>query len=179
MKHHVYISIILCYLACIIVCAGCRSSYHRNNSSQSHHQLNFSGNTSHTSTASISSKTTTAQEEDSNWYRITYTFDTSQPTNPATGLSPISGYSIEGSQTKSKGMQEADHVTHAHDSVATTTDICISSDSTQESEINASGELLSGIDQGIKTGLSVGIPLLLIILSLFIYARIRKKDSSE
>lgn len=179
MNYYANISIITCYLACITLCVGCRSSYSRNNKSETHSKLNYTGNMSYTSAGTVSSQTYNTKENDSNWYRIAYTFDTSKPADPSTGLPPISNLSVEGSQATSKDTQRVNNYTHSQDSIQASAELNHNVDSTTSGNAAHQGGVLSGIDQGIKTGLSIGIPVFFILLSLLVYARIRKKNSSK
>ena len=60
-----------------------------------------------TGTGTIASQVKTTKDEHGSSWKITYHFDTTQTPDPTTGLPPLSGIEIEGSEKQSKTAQES------------------------------------------------------------------------
>ena len=106
----------------------------------------------------------------SSW-KITYHFDTTQTPDPTTGLPPLSGIEIEGSEKQSKTAQESNDTVHSSNSSSKRE---VSGQTIQResgTETRKDSKVATGTDDGIRNGLSIGIPLLFIIIALSYYAK--------
>ena len=108
------------------------------------------------------------EEADKGW-KIKVNFDTSKATNPATGLPPISDIEIEGSEKNIKTLLQENDTVHISEKQKTKTDITFQQDSKS---------VATGIDNGIKYGLIIGIPIVFIILIFINHAK-RQKNTSK
>lgn len=111
-------------------------------------------------------------------WKIKVNFDTSKATNPATGLPPISDIEIEGSEKNIKTLLQENDTVHISEKQKTKTDITFQQDSKLESHRDAGNSVATGIDNGIKYGLIIGIPIVFIILIFINHAK-RQKNTSK
>lgn len=168
------------YFACLAVAGllcSCRAAYQRDSHIQENAHLSQSGSTAHTATGTIASQVKTERDEQGNHWKITYRFDTSLPADPSTGRSPISDIEVEGSQSTAHTRQEANESAQLSDSSATENGLTIDTSKESETQTKSDGGALTGVDDGIKYGLIIGIPLAFIIFILTYHAR--KKDSPK
>ena len=179
MKHHAhffnyFVSLVIAGLLC-----SCRAAYQRDTHTQEKANLSKSVNSLHTTTGTIASQAKTEKDEQGSGWKITYHFDTSQPINPITGLPPTSGIQIEGSQNTIKTKEEKNQSEQLSDSTSneSKTNQSTSNESATQSVMEAEG--LTGIDDGLKTGLAIGIPIAFILLALIYYVRYHKTNTSK
>lgn len=102
MKHHVHLII---YFACIsvgILLCACRSSSLHSNQFKENGTFQHNYNELNTGTGTIASQVKTTKDEHGSSWKITYHFDTTQTPDPTTGLPPLSGIEIEGSENRVK-----------------------------------------------------------------------------
>lgn len=168
------------YLACLAVAGllcSCRAAYQRDTHSQEDTHLSQSGSTLHTTTGTIATQVKTEKDEQGKYWKITYRFDTSQPTNPTTGLPPISDIEVEGSENTTQTKQETNESVQLSDSTSTKNDLTLDTHKESETQTKSDGGALTGVDDGLRYGLIIGIPLALIIFIRIYYAR--KKDSPK
>lgn len=177
MKHHAYLVSYLICLSIVGLLCSCRTAYQRNTHTQENTHLSQSDAILHTSTGTIASQVTTEREEQGKHWKITYRFDTSKPIDPLTGLPPTSDIEIEGNEVTAQTKQETNESTQLSDSTATKNDLTLYTDKELTTNKSVDTEALTGVDDGIRYGLLIGIPLVLIILTRIYY--VRKKDSSE
>ncbi|MCS2388835.1 hypothetical protein NXX60_26515 [Bacteroides thetaiotaomicron] len=119
------------------------------------------------------------QEEAGKGWKVKVNFDTSKPADPETGLSPISNIEIEGNEKTVKTLLQEDDTIHVSESQETKNDLTLQQSKQSASHKDAGSSVAAGIDNGIKYGLIIGIPIILIILTLIIHARFKQKDSSK
>lgn len=179
MKHYVRIITYLVCLASAWLLCCCRSTYQNDSRVKEQSNLSISDSALHTRTEDIYSRFHLNQEEADKDWKIKVNFDTSQPANPETGLPPISDIEIEGSEKTIKTLLQKDDTTHVSDTQKTQTDITLLQNIETQSHKDAGSTVAGGIDSGIKYGLIIGIPLVLIILTSIIYARYRQKNPSK
>ncbi|MCE8600197.1 hypothetical protein PDM24_11645 [Bacteroides fragilis] len=171
MKHHVHLII---YFACIsvgILLCACRSSSLHSNQFKENGTFQHNYNELNTGTGTIASQVKTTKDEHSSSWKITYHFDTAQTPDPTTGLPPLSGIEIEGSEKQSKTAQESNDTVHSSNSSSKRE---ISGQTIQResgTETKKDSKVATGTDDGIRNGLSIGIPLLFIIIALSYYAK--------
>ena len=115
---------------------------------------------------------------DKGW-KVKVNFDTSKPADPETGLSPISNIEIEGNEKTVKTLLQEDDTIHVSESQETKNDLTLQQRKQSASHKDAGSSVAAGIDNGIQYGLIIGIPIILIILTLIIHARFKQKDSSK
>lgn len=179
MKHHAHIIIYLVCLASAWLLCCCRSTYQNDNRAKEQSYLSINDSALHTRTEDNYSRFHLNQEEsDKNW-KIKVNFDTSQPADPKTGLPPISDIKIEGSEKAITTLLQKNDTTHVSETQETKTDITLIEDKETQSHKDAGSTVADGIDNGIKYGLIIGIPITFIILTLFCYARYRQKNPSK
>lgn len=165
-----------CLVAVITLHCSCRSSYRSTHESSQVRSLDLHGESLTTTTGSVTSLLKTAGETNSNYYRISRTYDTSLPVDSQTGLHPLSSETIEGWQETSTVDQEEANTSHTNQEQEQSVALKEDESSTSGQETTHQGGVLSGLDRGISIGLAIGIPVL-IILSVMYY--VRKKDSSK
>jgi hypothetical protein len=103
----------------------------------------------------------------------------SKPADPETGLSPISNIEIEGNEKTVKTLLQEDDTIHVSESQETKNDLTLQQSKQSASHKDAGSSVAAGIDNGIQYGLIIGIPIILIILTLIIHARFKQKDPSK
>lgn len=96
-----------------------------------------------------------------------------------TGLSPISNIEIEGNEKTVKTLLQEDDTIHVSESQETKNDLTLQQSKQSASHKDAGSSVAAGIDNGIQYGLIIGIPIILIILTLIIHARFKQKDPSK
>ena len=99
--------------------------------------------------------------------------------DPETGLSPISNIEIEGNEKTVKTLLQEDDTIHVSESQETKNDLTLQQSKQSASHKDAGSSVAAGIDNGIQYGLIIGIPIILIILTLIIHARFKQKDPSK
>lgn len=109
--------------------------------------------------------------------KLTSTHQSRQIRRPA--LSPISNIEIEGNEKTVKTLLQEDDTIHVSESQETKNDLTLQQSKQSASHKDAGSSVAAGIDNGIKYGLIIGIPIILIILTLIIHARFKQKDSSK
>lgn len=90
---------------------------------------------------------------------------------PQPAYSPLSGIEIEGSEKQSKTAQESNDTVHSSNSSSKRE---VSGQTIQResgTETKKDSKVATGTDDGIRNGLSIGIPLLFIIIALSYYAK--------
>lgn len=179
MKHYAHIITYLVCLASAWLLCSCRSTYQNDSRAKEQSNLSISDSALHTRTGDHYSRFTLNQEEADKGWKIKVNFDTTQPANPDTGLPPISDIEIEGSEKTIKTLLQKDDTTHVSDTQETKTYITLLQDKETQSHKNADSTVAGGIDSGIKYGLIIGIPIVLIILTSTLYARNRQKNPSK
>lgn len=112
-------------------------------------------------------------------WKVKVNFDTSKPADPETGLSPISNIEIEGNEKTVKTLLQEDDTIHVSESQETKNDLTLQQSKQSASHKDAGSSVAAGIDNGIQYGLIIGIPIILIILTLIIHARFKQKDPSK
>lgn len=179
MKHYAHILIYLVCLASAWLLYGCRTTYQNNRSTQEQSNLSITDSALLTRTENAYSRFNLNQEEAAKGWKVKVDFDTTKPADPSTGLPPISNIEIEGSETTIKTLLQKDDTTHISDKQETTTDITLQQNKQSESQKNTGGSIATGIDDGLKYGLIIGIPVILIILILPFYVKYRQKNPSK
>lgn len=172
---------ILILAVCLVIAwlfGSCRSSSQRNTSSQEKFALSSVSNDSVSARGVLTSVTTSTQATDSNWEKTTYTFDTSKPANPNTGLPPLSSVSIEGIQTATQTKKEEHHTADVSAQSSTKNAVEVSTDKVAQGSTQYKGSVLSGVDSGLKIGLMIGIPLAVLILGIIIYLKYGKRKTN-
>ena len=177
MKHHVHTLILLASLTITWLLCSCRTTYQKDRSAQEQSNLSISDSTLYDRTGDIYSRFNFNKEADKGW-KIKVNFDTSKATNPATGLLPISDIEIEGSEKNIKTLLQENDTVHISEKQKTKTDITFQQDSKLESHRDAGNSVATGIDNGIKYGLIIGIPIVFIILIFINHAK-RQKNTSK
>lgn len=102
MKHHVHLII---YFACIsvgILLCACRSSSLHSNQFKENGTFQHNYNELNTGTGTIASQVKTTKERTRFILEDHVPFDTTQTPDPTTGLPPLSGIEIEGSENRVK-----------------------------------------------------------------------------
>lgn len=179
MKHHAHIIICLVSLTSAGLLSSCRTAYQSNHSTQEQSNLTISDSALRVRTEDSSSRFNLNQKKTSKDWKVKVNFDTSKPTNPSTGLHPISDIEIEGSETTIKTLLQKDDTIHLSEEQKATTNITHLQEKQTESHKNADGSVATGIDSGIKYGLIIGIPAALILLILIYNARYKQKNPSK
>lgn len=171
-------SIIFCAFPLIIgsLCA-CRSAKSGIDRTQTDMSLSQLERIEHNVSGTISSQVKTKETEKGNTWRIVCNFDTSLPVNPQTGLPPTSSIEIEGSETETHTSQEDNKSARVSDNLSKQNAINLDTSNQFERQTDNEYTAFAGIDKGIRTGLIIGIPIVLIILALISHAR--KKDTSK
>lgn len=171
MKHYVHLIIYSACISAIVLLSACRSSYRHTKQLRENQSIQESNSELHTSTGTIASQVRTNQEELGKSWKITYHFDNTSPVNPTTGLPAVSSIEIEGSEKQIKAMQTS--IDSVHTSSSSTTKGSLNATANQESDtdIDGSHKAATGIDDGLKHGLTVGIPLFIFIIALSYYAK--------
>ena len=178
MKHHVHTLILLASLTITWLLCSCRTTYQKDRSAQEQSNLSISDSTLYDKTGDIYSRFNFNKEEADKGWKIKVNFDTSKATNPATGLPPISDIEIEGSEKNIKTLLQENDTVHISEKQKTKTDITFQQDSKLESHRDADNSVATGIDNGIKYGLIIGIPIVFIILIFINHAK-RQKNTSK
>lgn len=176
MKHYAHNLIYLACLACAGLLCCCRSTYQSDRRDKEQISLSIRDSTLHTRTEDIYARFNLNQEEAGKGWKIKVNFDTSQPADKETGLPPVSDIEIEGSETNIKTVLQKDDTTHVSDTQETKNDISLQQDKQLDATTDAGASAATGIDDGIKYGLMIGIPAVLILI-IIIYAR--QKNSSK
>ena len=171
MKHYAHILICTASLACACSFCGCRATYQNDSSTQEQTRLSISDSALRIRTEDTCSRFNLNQEEAN--------FDTSKPADPETGLSPISNIEIEGNEKTVKTLLQEDDTIHVSESQETKNDLTLQQSKQSASHKDAGSSVAAGIDNGIQYGLIIGIPIILIILTLIIHARFKQKDPSK
>lgn len=171
MKHHAHLIIYSTCISAIILLCACRSSYRHNNQFRESKSLQSSNSDLYTSTGTITSQVKTKQEENGKRWKITYHFDNTLPTDPITGLSPVSGIEIEGSENQIKTTQESNDSTQTDVSSSTTDSLNLNANKESNTNTDTNNTVATGTDDGIRNGLTIGIPLCIIIIALSYYAK--------
>ena len=170
MKHYAHILICTACLACTCSFYGCRTTYQNDSSTQEQTRLSISDSALRIRTEDACSRF--------NW-KVKVNFDTSKPADPETGLSPISNIEIEGNEKTVKTLLQEDDTIHVSESQETKNDLTLQQSKQSTFHKDAGSSVAAGIDNGIKYGLIIGIPIILIILTLIIHARFKQKDPSK
>lgn len=179
MKHHAHTLIYLVCLAAAWLLCSCRTTYQKDLSTQEQSSLSISDSILYTRTGDIYSRFNLNQEEAGKDWKVKINFNTSKPADPKTGLPPISDIEIEGSETTIKTILQKDDTIHVSENQETKTDITLLQDKQSVSHKATGNSVAIGIDSGIKYGLIIGIPIVLIILISTFYAKHRQKNPSE
>lgn len=179
MKHHAHPLIYLVCLASAWLLCCCRTTHQSDSNTQEQTNLSVSDSARRIRTEDAYSKFNQEQEQTGKNWKVKVNFDTSKPTDPSTRLPPISDIEIEGSETTAKTLLQKIDTTHVSDKQETKTDISLQQDKHSESHIDTNSSAATGLDNGIKYGLIIGIPIALIILTLPIYARYKQKNTSK
>ena len=108
--------------------------------------------------------------------KLTSTHQSRQIRRPAY---PRSNIEIEGNEKTVKTLLQEDDTIHVSESQETKNDLTLQQSKQSASHKDAGSSVAAGIDNGIKYGLIIGIPIILIILTLIIHARFKQKDSSK
>lgn len=179
MKHYAYILIYLVSLAYTGLLCSCRTAYQSNSNSQEQSNLSISDTFTYTRAEDYYSRFNLNQEQKEKNWKIKVNFDTTKPADPATGLHPISGMEIEGNENTIKTLLQKNDSTHVTDKQETKNDITFQQYKHTVTHKDADSSAATGVDTGIKYGLIIGIPIILITLTLIIYARYRQKNPSK
>ena len=158
------------------LCA-CRSAKSGTDRTQADTSLSQLERIEHNASGTISSQVKTKETEKGNTWRIVCNFDTSLPVDPQTGLPPTSSIEIEGSETETQTSQEDNESARVSDNLSKQNAIDLDTSDQSEKQTDNEHTVFAGIDKGIKTGLIIGIPIILIILIAIIHAR--KKNTSK
>ena len=153
------------------LCA-CRSAKSGIDKTQADTSLSQLERIEHNVSGTISSQVKTKETEKGNTWRIVCNFDTSLPVDPQTGLPEI-----EGSGTETQTSQEDNESARISDNLSKQNVIDLDTSNQSEKQTGNEHTVFAGIDKGIKTGLIIGIPIILIILIAISYAR--KKNTSK
>ena len=78
-----------------------------------------------------------------------------------------------------KTLLQEDDTIHVSESQETKNDLTLQQSKQSASHKDAGSSVAAGIDNGIQYGLIIGIPIILIILTLIIHARFKQKDPSK
>ena len=179
MKHYAHILICTASLACACSFCGCRATYQNDSSTQEQTRLSISDSALRIRTEDACSRFKLNQEEAGKGWKVKVNFDTSKPADPETGLSPISNIEIEGNEKTVKTLLQEDDTIHVSESQETKNDLTLQQSKQSASHKDAGSSVAAGIDNGIQYGLIIGIPIILIILTLIIHARFKQKDTSK
>lgn len=179
MKHYAHILICTASLACACSFCGCRATYQNDSSTQEQTRLSISDSALRIRTEDACSRFKLNQEEAGKGWKVKVNFDTSKPADPETGLSPISNIEIEGNEKTVKTLLQEDDTIHVSESQETKNDLTLQQSKQSASHKDAGSSVAAGIDNGIQYGLIIGIPIILIILTLIIHARFKQKDPSK
>lgn len=179
MKHYARIITYLVCLASAWLLCCCRSTYQSDNRAKEQSNLSILDSALHTRTEDNYSRFNLNQEEADKCWKIKVKFDTTQPANPDTGLPPISDIEVEGSEKTINTLLQKDDATHVSDTQESKTDITLIQDKETKSHKDTESTVAGGIASGIKYGLIISIPIILIILTSTIYARYRQKNPSK
>ena len=174
MKHYAHILICTASLACACSFCGCRATYQNDSSTQEQTRLSISDSALRIRTEDACSRFKLNQEEAGKGWKVKVNFDTSKPADPETGLSPI-----EGNEKTVKTLLQEDDTIHVSESQETKNDLTLQQSKQSASHKDAGSSVAAGIDNGIQYGLIIGIPIILIILTLIIHARFKQKDPSK
>lgn len=157
---------ILGILIVLLLCS-CRSS--SQHSSLRVNQQNDSSAVTLSTTAhgSITSQVQTHEDIKGNHWKITYHFDTSQPTNPTTGLPPISRVEVEGSQVQQQTERQENVSSETSDTLSYQKKTKSNTNSLEQQDKNKHIES----DIGIERSITAGIILLIIVIAIILYVR--------
>lgn len=158
------------------LCA-CRSAKSGIDRTQADTSLSQLERIEHNASGTISSQVKTKETEKGNTWRIVCNFDTSLPVDPQTGLPPTSSIEIEGGETETQTSQEDNESARVSDNLSKQNAIDLDASDQSERQTDNEHTVFAGIDKGIKTGLIIGIPIVLIILIVIGHAR--KKNTSK
>lgn len=176
MKHYAHIIIYLVCLASAWLMYGCRSTYQSNSRAKEQRILSISDSALRIRTEDVYSRFHLNQKEEGKGWKIKVNFDTSLPADSETGLPPISDIEIEGSETNIKTVLQKDDTTHVSDTQETKNDISLHQHKQLDTTSDAGASVATGIDDGIKYGMIIGIPAVLILI---IISYVRQKNSSK
>lgn len=176
MKHQTKVIYPALLLLTCLLCA-CRTTKSRTSKSHTEVVTSQLDRLEHKASGTISSQVSTQEDTHGNSYRIVWHFDTSLPTDPDTGLPPVSSLEIEGSQTTQHASRQEDTNTALTDSLSINKEFDLIAIDDSDSQSDSDRSALTQIGEGIKTGLIIGIPVTIILIALIYY--VRKKNSSK
>ena len=179
MKHHAHTLIYLACLAIAWLLCSCRSTLQNNRSTQEQSDLSITDSALRIRTEDTYSRFNLNQEQTGKDWKVKVNFDTTKSAAPSTGLPPISNIEIEGNEKTVKTLLQEDDTIHVSESQETKNDLTLQQSKQSASHKDAGSSVAAGIDNGIQYGLIIGIPIILIILTLIIHARFKQKDSSK
>ena len=179
MKHHVHTLICLIYLASTWLLCSCRTAYQNDHSTQEQSNLSISDSTIHLRDENYYSKFKLNQEQEEKNWKVKVKFDTTQPFDSITGLPPISDIEIEGCENTIKTLLQKDDSTYVTNKEKKKTIVTLQQNKQSESHKYTNGSVATGIDDGLKYGLIIGIPIIFIIIISISYARYRQKNPSK
>jgi hypothetical protein len=179
MKHHVHTLICLICLASTWLLCSCRTTYQNDRSTQEQCNLSTSDSTVHDRSEDYYSRFNLSKEQNEKGWKVKVKFDTTQPSDSVTGLPPISGIEIEGCKNTIKTLLQKDDSAHVTNKEEKKTAVTLQQNKQSESHKDISGSVATGIDDGLKYGLMIGIPIILIIIIFISYARYRQKNPSK
>lgn len=179
MKHYAHILICTASLACACSFCGCRATYQNDSSTQEQTRLSISDSALRIRTEDAAPDSNLIKKKRAKAGKSKLTSDTSKPADPETGLSPISNIEIEGNEKTVKTLLQEDDTIHVSESQETKNDLTLQQSKQSASHKDAGSSVAAGIDNGIQYGLIIGIPIILIILTLIIHARFKQKDPSK
>ena len=179
MKHYAHILICTACLACTFLFMVAVLLIKTIVAPQEQTRLSISDSALRIRTEDACSRFNLNQEEAGKGWKVKVNFDTSKPADPETGLSPISNIEIEGNEKTVKTLLQEDDTIHVSESQETKNDLTLQQSKQSTFHKDAGSSVAAGIDNGIKYGLIIGIPIILIILTLIIHARFKQKDPSK
>lgn len=154
-------------LAITWLCVGCRTSSQRTTSSSTQHVSAGVLDTQSESSSSSDSTITVESTEDTERYRIRYEYDTSR--TDSLGISPLSSVTIEGSKKNLNTKKNSANTSRSDTQSSSSSSVQVSENKTNSTNEARQTKVLSGIDTGIRNGLTIGIPIVLIILIIYYY----------
>lgn len=159
-------SISLAILIALLLC-NCRSASQHASMRVSEQADSVSVRLSGKAHGNITSQAQTQTDINGNKWKITWHFDTSQPADPTTGLSPTSKLEVERSEIRKQIESQENVSSQTSDSISfQKTDTGSSNEYTQQ---ESQKQTESGTD--IERSIAIGIILLSIIIGIIIYVR--------
>ena len=165
MKNYVHILFIF---LCGAICYACRTSRQSSYSSNSSLQLSGTEEIKRERTDDMSSRFSLREEQNQKTWKATINYDTSKPADASTGLPPVSSIEIEGSEKEVKAMLEKEDTIRSQEGEESSSRLEIQDRRLLEKETNTNLSAATGIESGFKYGLIIGIPIVLIIISLYV-----------